>query len=117
MSTTCKKESDDEVHGEGLVGKWVLKQTLISPGPVGEWEHYWGPRVSLTFRDDGTMESSRQDDLNDPFDRYQVNGNYITFYQNSSTDSLRKGYNLNGNELVLWGPCFEPCGSKYKRVQ
>lgn len=112
MSSACTKQSCDELDGEGLVGKWVLKQTLTSPGPVGEWKHYWGPLTYFTFRDNGALESS--DNL---YDRYLVNGNYITFYKSSTADSSRLGYKVNGNELFLWGPCIEPCGSKYKRVQ
>jgi hypothetical protein len=118
MATACKKEACEDAEGEGLAGKWILRQTLVSPGPIGEWKSYWGPVVSLTFRDDGTLGGPGWPDSNDPYDRYEVNGNYITFYQNSSTDSLRRGYKLKGNELYLWNPsCFEPCGSKYKRVQ
>ena len=117
MATTCKKEADEEIDGEGLVGKWVLKQTLLSPGPIGEWKNYQGPYVSITFKDDGTLGSPGWPDISNPYDRYQVNGNYITFYQNSSTDSLRSRYHLEGNELFLWGDCIEPCGSKYRRVR
>ena len=118
ITTACSKDAGEKVEGEGLEGKWILRQTLVSPGPIGEWKSYWGPVVSITFRDDGTLGGPGWPDSNEPFDRYEVNGNYITFYQNSSTDSLRRGYNLDRNVLTLWNPsCFEPCGSKYKRVQ
>jgi len=115
MSTTCNKETGG--GGEGLEGKWAKKQTLISPGPMGEWESYKGAPAFLILRDNGTAESTGAATIGDQYDRYVVRGEYIIFYKNASTDSLRTGYEREDNELIIWLPCIEPCGIKLKRVK
>lgn len=114
MSSTCTKQAGE--GGEGLEGKWVKKQTLISPGPMGEWENYKGSPAYLILKDDGTVASTGAPTIGDQYNRYTVRGEYITFYKDASTDSLRTGYEFKDNELVIWLPCIEPCGIKLKRV-
>jgi hypothetical protein len=115
MSATCNKEAGE---GEtGLEGKWAKKQTLISPGPMGNWEDYKGAPAYLILRDDGTVESTGAQTVGNQYNRYSVDSQFITFYKNASTDTLRTGYTFENNELTIWLPCIEPCGIKLKRVK
>jgi len=54
--------------------------------------------------------------IGDIYDRYRLNGKYITFYKAATTDSLPMTYRFVDDQLVISYFCFEPCGIKLKRV-
>lgn len=114
MSTTCKKQAGEETGD--LEGKWMKKETLVSPGNIGEWEKYKGPVSYLIIRDNGEVESEGATVIGDQYNRYKLNGNHITFYKEATTDSLPMTYRFEPGYLIISHLCIEPCGIKLKRT-
>lgn len=114
MSTTCKKQAGEETGD--LEGKWMKMETLVSPGNIGEWEKYEGPGAYLIISNNGEVEAEGATVLGKNYNRYKLNGNYITFYIEASTDSLPMTFRFERERLIISPLCIEPCGIKLKRI-
>lgn len=116
ISFNCTKNSDDKEETV-LEGEWFKTHTLVSAGPMGQWKKYKGEYAILGLTDDGIVQYRGAPTIDDKYNRYKVDGQYITFYKDASTDSLRTGYEFKDNALIIWFSCIEPCGIKLKRVK
>ena len=111
-SSTCSKI--ENYTGSGIIGKWQLTESLISPGDMGVWTKA-DPNnpITISFSTTGTvnvMPSNQYDPI-----RYALTSD-STMLMYRTTDSLPYRYTVDGDKLTLYPPCIEPCAFKYKAI-
>ncbi len=110
LLNSCKK--DDQTEGE-IFGKWLLTEQLADPGDgSGRYQKVQGPPKTATFNPTGeiTGEVFAAPSQFKILDSVRVEITTKNFNQ-----PLIYRYKVTAKELVLNPPCFEGCGSKFRR--
>lgn len=112
--------SDNEsVNPTTLVGRWKLIETLADPGDgSGTYKPVKG-NYYVDFSADGTFIASEpmcyEDQIIDQPSTglYDSDNRKLSF---SNCTSLIISYEIIRNNLFLYPPCIESCGSKYIKI-
>ena len=114
----CKKHGpEDRVSDHGLVGKWTLTETFMSPGAGGSWYPYNGA-APMNIEFTGTGEficTSNFPRANMQYNRYTLSGSKVdvSSTNNSNTDTWTIHY-LDANRLdIAILACFEGCDYRF----
>lgn len=115
---SCNK-SDESTTNEDIIGTWKLIETLADPGDgSGTFRSVDSDKI-LEFHENGIVTS------NGALCSMSIESDEITTGTYSLVDSTITPVNcdnqwsfeftLEGNTLVLYFPCIEPCAAKYKK--
>ena len=112
----CSCGNGDLVFFEtGLLGKWQLEATKISPGsPVREWTPVSNGEVYL-FSSDNTFRRTNSSD--DQSGTFAFDEEILTLRPNGNASMQRYYVNFEGNKLILgFVGCIEECSYRYRRI-
>lgn len=112
---SCQEKNDN-----ALIGKWQLVEQLID---IGDGSGSFVPTETgktVEFREDGTVVSSGSlcgmggQPGQQGAGAYSVETGEIT-PDNCPTGQLPVKFELQDGELILYYPCIEACGEKYRK--
>lgn len=118
LLASCKKT--DTINGTGIVGNWKLIEVLADPGDLSGTFKPVQSNKKIIFNSDSSFtctgnicDMSTETTAASSGSYQAVNNKIIP----ANCSSINLGYSLNGNTLLVFYPCIEPCTSKYIRVK
>lgn len=121
LFNSCTQEFIEGVTDPNLLGDWKLVQVLADPGDGSGTFQDIDSDSELSFQSDGTFIS------NSPLCNFanqsgsSMKGTYDVENKSMESDDCswddwRVDYSVDGNTLILYFLCIEPCAQKYKRI-
>jgi hypothetical protein len=112
----CTKKQEKK-ENYGLVGKWKLAETFISPGAGGSWQPYSSAApVIIEFTSGGNFNySSNFPKASLQFNQYSLSGSSVNMSSsaNSNADTWYIHYLDNTRLDISIYTCFEGCAYRF----
>jgi len=115
LISCSKKDNEDKNMTNGLIGEWKLIELLADPGdgsgvfqPVNSNKiiEIYNTGVIISNGDLCTMSI----DANVP-----SSGTYSMIDSTINAANCELTFEVDGNDLIVYYPCIEPCVAKYER--
>jgi len=112
---SCKKAQPVVDLSPGLIGKWTLIETMISPGNAVPWTKVPNGKNSLLlFKKDSTFSGTF---FNNSGSFHTTDSRTIQLISPDQTKSVYY-YSLHADTLITSGStCIEACGFKFLKVK
>jgi len=112
--SSCKKAQQVVDLSPGLIGKWTLVETMISPGNSVPWTKVPNGKNSLLlFKKDSTFSGT----FSNSGSFHTTNSSTIQLISPDQTKSVYY-YSLHSDTLITFGStCIEACGFKFLKVK
>ncbi len=112
---SCTKNEAETVENEGILGKWNLIETRISPGGIVDWAAVSEEnKETIIFYGSGRYHSTKSN-LQTSY-IYNQEDSIITINKLGNQKFKMRIIKLEPNLLEVWGTaCIEGCGYRYTR--
>lgn len=114
----CTSDHDDTVD-HGIVGKWQLEATKISPGSIVDWSSVTNGEI-YDFDSDGFFELSGSKQCNVPVGgTFTILKNRLSLQYNCNSQHRDLNYNWwfeDGKLILGFVGCIEECSYRFKRL-
>jgi hypothetical protein len=117
----CSNDDDVATENASVLGRWKLTAMLADPGDgSGTFSPASGREIQ--FNADGTYVANSDSFcyFSSEFSLLTTVGNYNDtgiICNSNSGGTYDLLYTVEGNEMIITYPCFEPCRARYERVE
>jgi hypothetical protein len=110
--------ADDDPDVRGLPGIWVQIAFLADPGDGSGTFQPVNTDFTLEINSDLSYTANASLCNNEPTDGTQTTGQFdeATMRVQEEGCQYSQAWELDGNELIIYYPCIEPCAAKFARV-
>ncbi len=119
----CSKKQDGTPTNNGIIGRWKLTESFMSPGGPGTWSQVPPQQqFSVQFQENGTFSHSPNFFAAESrFDRYERSGNRLLLWSTVTSETADWLVNaVDGKQLNITfntgAICIEGCASRFRAV-
>jgi hypothetical protein len=109
--TACKKSSESP-EDNSLEGKWILKQSRVSPGYPVDWETVSTDTLFIEF---GENNIFRANVVFWGYNHYEILNDSVLILSDPSANTVNIPYSFTGQYLQLSQPCYDGCSYRFVR--